>query len=204
MKFAVVPLLLSLSLVCSATSIDFTDETGLLVGSTAGLTLTECNVTGIEVGLKPPFLGPNLGTINFTTAGLVSGNLQMGGMFAAGGTFTISTNGSDGLFNGVIFTGTFAGPVFWQEIPLANGTHSYVLSGAVSGTWFNGKSVDGVTIQLTLNTKGFFDESLQVGSGNTLISGNGIRVTATPEPGTISMMGTGLLMLGGMLRRSFR
>ena len=34
----------------------------------------------------------------------------MGGTFAAGGSFVINGNGTNGIPNGAIFTGTFSGP----------------------------------------------------------------------------------------------
>jgi hypothetical protein len=75
----------------------------------------------------------NLGTVTLTTGALISGTLQMGGTFAAGGSFTITGNGSDGLPNGTIFSGTFNAPVTWTLITLGNGTHNYTLTGTVIG-----------------------------------------------------------------------
>jgi hypothetical protein len=49
-------------------------------------------------------------------------------------------------------------------------------------------------VQLTVNTgKGFFGESVQLSSGNTNLS--------VPEPGTLSLLGTGLIGLAGVIRR---
>jgi PEP-CTERM motif-containing protein len=134
----------------------------------------------------------NLGTVDFSTGALTSGSLQMGGTFAAGGTFTISGNGTSGVPNGVIFSGTFSGPVTWTLVTLANGTHNYTLTGALSGNIGS----NGVSVQLTINTgTGFFNGSTQVSSGDTNI--------IVPEPGTLGLLGTGLVAIAGLLRRKF-
>jgi hypothetical protein len=122
----------------------------------------------------------------------------MGGTFAAGGTFSISGNGMDGVPSGVIFSGTFTGPVTWTLVTLANGTHNYTLTGSLSGT-FDGSTVGGVTVQLTINTgKGFFNGSTTISSGDTNFT------TTVPEPGSLGLLGTGLIGIGGIVRRKLR
>ncbi len=97
---------------------------------------------------------------------------------------------------GVLFNGGFTGPVTWSMITLANGTHNYTLTGSVSGTWYNGSTVDGATVQLTINTgRGFFNGQTTISSGDTNI------VTTVPEPGTLGLLGTGLLGVAGAVRR---
>lgn len=95
----------------SASSTDFSNSGGALSGTNAGLTLTGSTliaVTGFNGG---GIITGDLGTVAFTTGALSSGDLQMGATFASGGTFTISGNGTSGLPNGVIFSGTFSGSV---------------------------------------------------------------------------------------------
>ena len=82
----------------------------------------------------------------------------------------ITGNGTGGLPNGVIFNGTFHGPVTWSLITLSNGTHNYTLSGDVMVTWYNGSTVFGATIQLTINTgTGLFNGTSTISSGDTNI-----------------------------------
>jgi hypothetical protein len=192
-------ILLALPLtVFAGSSVDFTNSGGTLAGSNAGLTLTGSTliaVNGLGGGLTT---GNNLGTLTFSTGGLNSGDLQMGGTFAAGGTFNITGNGTSGVPNGVIFDGSFTAPVTWTLMTLANGTHNYTLTGSVTGTWYTGAIIDGVTVQLTINTgKGFFNGQTTISSGDT-------NFTTVPEPSTLGLLGAGLLSVAGLARRKLK
>ena len=181
-------LALALPVASFASSVDFTNSGGTLSGSSSGLTLTGSELIAVKGLGGGGLVTGNLGTLSFTT-GALTGSLANGGTFAAGGTFTIAGNGT--VFSNT-FTGSFAGPVTWTLITLLNGTHNYTLSGAVSGPGFNG-----ATIQLTINTgKGFFDGSTTISSGDTNL--------LVPEPSSLTLLGTGLLGLAGVVRRKIR
>jgi hypothetical protein len=120
-------LALALPLTAFADSVDFTNSGGILAGCSDGLSLTGSALIAVK-GLNGLGLvtGSDLGRVGFSTGALSGGSLQMGGTFAAGGSFTITGNGSNGIPNGTIFSGTFSGPVTWTLVTLANGTHNYV------------------------------------------------------------------------------
>jgi hypothetical protein len=203
MKRIVCLLVLALALPVAAlasSSTDFTNSGGKLTGSSAGLTLTGSTLIAVNnLGSLGLVTGNNLGSVYFTTGALTSGSLQQGAIFAAGGAFQITGNGSDGLPNTTIFNGTFSGPLTWTMVTLANGTHNYTLSGSLTGTWYTGVTVNGATVQLTINTgKGFFNGTTTISSGDTNM------VSSVPEPGTLTLLGTGLVGLAGVLRRKLK
>lgn len=104
-------------------SVDFTNSGGTLSGSSAGLSLSGSELIAVNGLNGMSLVTGDLGSMSFSTGGMTSGNLQMGATFAAGGTFQIMGNGSNGIPNGVLFNGAFDGPVTWTLITLANGTH---------------------------------------------------------------------------------
>jgi hypothetical protein len=98
---------------------------------------------------------------------------------------------------GTLFSGSFDGPVTWSLVTLANGTHNYTLMGSISGSWEGKGTVYGATTQLTINTgAGFFNGSTSIASGDTNI--------VVPEPGSLTLIGTGLVGLAGILKRKLK
>ena len=185
----------------AGSSVDYTNSGGMLSGSSSGLTLSGSGLiaaNGLDGG---GLITGNMGTVTFGTGALMSGSLAQGGMFAGGGWFTITGNGTNGIPNGTVFSGTFEGPVTWTLVTLSNGTHNYTLTstGGLSGMSGSGFRTVGATVQLTINTgRGFFDGSTTISSGDSNLA------LVVPEPGSLGLLGTGLIGLGGVVRRKLK
>jgi len=175
--------------------IDFNAQGGTLSGSNAGLTLTGSTLIGVTNYLGTTTVGTNLGSVSFTTGALLTGSLATGGTFSGtGSSFTIVGNGVNGVPMGTIFSGSFVGDVTLTE----SGTslHNYGLFGVVSGTLSTGGSATGPVVLNFATGKGWMGEPVTIGSIDTSV--------VVPEPGTLTLFGTGLIGLGGMIRRKLR
>jgi hypothetical protein len=202
-RVAIVSLILCCSVAAWANSsqIVFNNSGGKITLNGSSLSLTGSTLTSFSgLGLNASGL---LGSVSFSTASMAAGTINGGGMFASGGSFTIAGNGAGGLSSGVLFTGSFTGPVSWTVTfdPKGfggKGAYLYTLTGNVSGTLWNGANANGAVVQFTFDVpKGQpFSKSVRLNYGSTVVT--------VPEPGTLGLLGTGLVGLAASLRRKFK
>jgi PEP-CTERM motif len=170
------------------------------IGSTT-ITSKGSNLTAFTVGMQS--WSGHLGSVDFSTGVLLTGSVANGGTFSdTGSTFDIIGKGSwasklTGEHCGAgctLFAGSFSSTIDWTQTGSGK-PDTYVLSGSLVGTLWNGRQITSGSTQQDI-----YIYKNQAGSGVGHITG-GTGTLSTPEPGTLGLLGTGLVGIAGMFRK---
>jgi hypothetical protein len=189
-------LLLALPIAASASAIDFVNKNGVVTFNpgTGVLSCTGSHLHQFNSIVAPPNGG--LGFVSFATGALIDGSILGGGHFSdVGSFFDVTGAGVLGVPKGPIFTGFFVGPIAWNLLnPGSTKELDFQLIGKIKGQLFDGRNVTGTTTQNIVILRGEFlrENGGHVHAGNT---------TLAPEPGTLALLGTGLVGIASLVRR---
>jgi hypothetical protein len=201
-------LVMFIPLVAFAGSVVFTNNDGTFTstGVTSGtLTLSGSSMIGIQ-GLSPYIpdssVAPpaSLGTLTLTTGSMIAGgNILTGATFGAGGNFTVT------YANGVVFTGSFTSASWTLTAPNTWTFSGTVMNGTLTVPGYSPVTIGtAVTVDLTTvgapPTASGSGYSFQDSQGTTNFPAPGV-LTPVPEPGTLTLLGGGLVGFAILAKR---
>ena len=185
-------LAMALPIAAWADGIDITNQYGSISISASGIVSVGSQLKSFN-GIKAA-KGHSLGSVSFSTGALDGGSIAAGGTFSSVGSSFVVIGKAKGVPKGVIFSGAFVGDVNWTLVSSGKQSRVYTLSGTIQGMLYNGRSVTGTTTQTIYSTQGQLSQGIgHIRVGNTHFN--------SPEPGTLGLLGTGLIGVAGMFRR---
>jgi len=170
-----------------ASSIDFNLNGGFLtVGSTSASVST--NVTGICFDACNT-VSPTTGSASIILPSFATGASTP---FGSGGSISLTTAG------GYVFNGTFSSGNW--IVTTFSGKTGYQFTGVATGTLtLNGSSIT-TTLVLSTGQTSLCKSPL----GKCGFQSGDITIGTVPEPGTLGLLGTGLIGLAGIVRKKLR
>ncbi len=181
-------------------------DVNVAVGSCTSTTFTgTCTLSGTA-------FFSSVGTFTITTT--TSGSTPMTASFVGSGLFDVSMNGATSTFDYHDGTNTLDGSITWTTV--ANGSTQPHLNGIITGLSVSGNSAftstfSGSAAFVTLITQNMSctmsvspctleNLLLNTSAQGSALTGSS-NVIPSPEPASMVLFGTGLLAIGGFVRR---
>lgn len=193
-------LVVVLPVVARADTIDLTNQFGSVTITNAGIASIGSQLKSFNGTLAGK--GHALGSVSFWTGAFIStgagSTIWTGGEFSSTGSgFVVKGKwGPAKGDKGTIFKGAFVGAIDWTLVKSSKFFHEYLLTGKIKGQLWNGHMATGTVTEdiYTYWNQEKIDHKGSIHLGGTVLN-------STPEPGTLGLLGSGLLAMAGALRR---